>query len=160
MKLSETYGVNYIISYQKNIDCTQILSIRSHESVSVNLFFLWRGGKGGGGGGEWELRPMDWTMIASGLIQMLDANSDVCNYLLFLHPFNHLNLIFTYYSSVTSWCVLSGTSSVAINGSLYRFCLYGLSVHFGKFPLSDLLWEYRIELFFYGTPLYPVDIPN
>ena len=58
---------------------------------------------------------MDWTMcflaIASGLVRMLGASCVVCKRLLFLHSFNKLNLIFSYYSSITSWCVLSGTSS-------------------------------------------------
>ena len=42
--------------------------------------------------------------------------------------FNKLNLIFVYYSSVTSSCVLSEITSVAVNGSqmLFVWCLFPL----------------------------------
>ena len=72
-------------------------------------------------------------VMASGLVLMLGMGCVVCNNPLFFHSFNNFDLIFTCYSSVTSWCVLSETTSAAVNGSLYTFCLYGLCVHFAFF---------------------------
>ena len=74
---------------------------------------------------------MCFLLIAYGLVRMLGASCAVCNNLLFLHSFNNLSLIFAYYSSAISSCIRSETASVAVNGRLYKFCLYGAYVHFG-----------------------------
>ena len=64
----------------------------------------------------------------------------LCFYLydyLFPHSFKNLNLRFTYYSSITTWCVLIGTVSVAVNR---RLCIY-----FGMGHLCPL-WLFSYSL--------------
>ena len=65
--------------------------------------------------------------------------SVVCKYRSFLHSFNNLHLILNFYSFITSSYVLSETASVAINGGLYKYCLYGLRAHFDYFLTSSVV---------------------
>ena len=53
--------------------------------------------------------------------------------MVFIYYFKKLNLIYTEYSSITSWCVLNKTISAAVNGSLYKYSLYGSRVRFDCF---------------------------
>ena len=110
------------------VQISSTISIRFHKSVSVILHLL---------DGEVVTKPVGWTMcfllISSGLVRRLGASCVVCDNLLFLHSFNKVNLIFTYYSGVTSWYILNETANVAVNGSLYTFCLCGPCVHFVYF---------------------------
>ena len=105
-----------------------MISIWFQRSVYV-ILSIWEG--------KWAPRPMDYTacfiLIPSGFVRMLGVSCVVCNDFLFPHYSNNLNLIFAYYTNVTSWCVLSETTNVVVNGSLYKFWFYGLRVHFGFF---------------------------
>ena len=98
-------------------------------------------GGGGGGGGGGGAGPVGWTMcsplITSSLVRMLEASCFVCNNLLFIRSFYSLNLIFTYYSSVTSWYVLSETTNVAVDGSLYDFCRVSVTTMAASWPLQS-----------------------
>ena len=90
------------------------------------------------------LNELGWTvyfpLMTSDLVQMLNKSCiAICNYLLFLSSFNNLNLIFIYYSSKASWCVISETIIVAVNGSLHRYCLYCFRVNFGCFMTSSVV---------------------
>ena len=93
------------------------------------------------GEGKRAPKPVGWMMcfllIAPGLFQARVVLYVITFYFSIL--FNKLNLIFVYYSSVTSSCVLSEITSVAVNGSLYKCCLYGACFHF-DFPLTPQSW--------------------
>ena len=120
---------------QCGIQISSIISIRLHcQKMYVLNSFL--GGVCTKACGFDDVFPPDSLWFS---IRMLDANCVVCNTLLFLRSFNNLNVIFTYYSSVTSWCVLSGTTSVAVNGSLCKFCLCDACVNFAFLSLQSLM---------------------
>ena len=70
---------------------------------------------------------------------MLAVSRVEFNNILFILSSYNLNLLITYYPNVTSWFVLSDAVSVAVNGSLYKLCLYGPCAHYGLFSDPSIM---------------------
>ena len=73
---------------------------------------------------------MCFLLVTSGIIQLLNMDFAVIFTACYLFI-----LLTTYidYSSITSWRVLCKVLNVAAIGSLYKYCLYDHSDHFGCF---------------------------
>ena len=114
---------------QSGVEILSIISIRFNKGISVTIH------------SGWATRPVGGpcALMISGLVRIVGAVCVACNNLLFIHSFNNLNLVSTYHFNVTSWCILSETTSVAVNGNLYKFWLYGLWVYFSCFMTPSVV---------------------
>ena len=94
-----------------------------------------------------------FLLAISRLVQIIQKikYAVLCNYHLFPYSSEHLNLIFTEYSSTTSWSVSSET--IGVDGSVCKYCLYGIRVRYDCLLALSVVDIYLLPKLAEYTPL-------